>query len=345
MASEYNKRSAKVGLLRQTAWATPIDATGAFALINADAGSIKINSAVTVDEFQIADGGGLMPAETRRYTDGVSGLPTIGYTFTPTKLQLAQHLVAAFQKCTEAATTPWAKQISPANAFIDFNGDAGFLWTLAVSPSGVALADGIILENAILNEFELSIDALANGTKQLMQANCTWIGNEMNFAQTLSGTLVAAPTNTATFLNTSALGFTLNLLVGSADLDDVCWRRFSMKLSNGVYSDCKTTGGKAKQYKMNPSLIFTIDIPYTTTTKETLGAYKAGSNIGIEFSNGTGAADGTLAIAFAKGTLIREPFEYEGDYHSLRLEVRADKPSAGFAVDSIKFTDTLDGTY
>lgn len=346
MASEFNSRSAKIGFLRQTNWATPQAASANFALINADTGSIQINSATTNDEFMFADGGKLMPNEARRYTDGVSGLPTISYSFVPSKTQLAAHLIAAFQKVTEAATTPYAKQISPANAFIDFKGDGGYLWTLALSPSGIALEDGIILENAILNEFELTIDSLANGTKQLMQANCTWIGNEMNFAQALSGTIVAAPVNSATFFNTSALGFTLDLTIaGGSTMSNLCWRRFSMKMSNNVFSDCKTTGGKANQYKIAPSLIITLDIPYTTTTKEILGSMKAGSNIDINFYNGTGTTDGLLNIDFTKGTLTRDAFEYEGDYHALRLETRIDSPTAGFAAAAIQFTDTVDGAY
>jgi len=344
MASEFNSRTARIGFLRQTNWATPQAESANFALINADAGSIQINSATTVDEFLFADEGKLMPNEARRYTDGVSGLPTMSYSFVPSKTQLAAHLVAAFQKVTEAATTPYAKQISPANLFVDFNGDAGYVWTLAFAPSGIL--DAIILENAILNKFELTIDSLANGTKQLMQANATWIGNEMNFGQNLSGTFVAAPTNTATFFNTNALGFTLDLTVGSGSvLSALCWRRFSMKMSNNVFSDCKTTGGKANQYKLEPSLTITLDIPYTVTTYGILGSMKAGDNIDINFYNGTGTTDGLLNIDFTKGTLTRDAFEYEGDYHALRLETRIDSPTAGFAAGAIKYTDTVDGAY
>jgi hypothetical protein len=344
MASEYHVRGAKLGFLKQSAFATPQAASANFQTINADTSSINFDSKTMTDEFMFAGAGGLMTGEKTRYTDGVSDLKTLTYNLSMAKTLLAAHLVAAFQKVTEAASTPFAKQISPANAFIDFNGDAGYLWTLAFSPSGMASNDGIILEAALINDIEIAIDNMANGAKQLMTGAVTWIGNEMNQSQTLSGSWVASPDNASTFFNTVALPFTLDYVIGSTTVSGGCWRRFAMKLSNNVFAKCKT-GGKVSQYGIAPTLTFTIDIPYTSANFAILASHQAGDNASISFYNGTGTTDGLLNIAFTKGTLTAPPMVYEGDYHAIRLEVRVDKPSAGFAADCIKYTDTIDGAY
>lgn len=343
---QYVNRSAKLGFLQQSRasnhWSAPNDATGNYLTINADVG-ITYDSGVVVDETNASGSGKLMSEQDRLYVDSTSGLPSITYTAVATKSLLAAHLVAAFQKVTEAATTPYAKQISPVNAYLDFATNLGYLWTLAFSPSGDAVGDTILLENALLDSFEFSVDNLANGHRQLGMIACTWKGNEMNFDNNASGTWVAAPTTG--FLNTSSLGFTLDLTVGSDAFAASCWRRFSMRMVNNVFNLCPTTGGKANQYGLNPELIITIDIPYTSDNYVILGNYKSGDNVDINFYNGAGTTDGQLNIDFPDGVLIRDPYTYEGDYSAMRLEVRVQAPTAGFAADCIKFTDTIDGTY
>lgn len=346
MATQYVNKSAKIGFLQQARgsnhWAAPAAASANFQTINADVG-ITYDSATTVDESNASGSGKLMSEQDRLYVDGLSGLPSITYTSVATKLLLAAHLVAAFQKVTEAASTPYAKQISPVNAFVDFATNGGYLWTLAFSPSGIGVADGIVLENALIDSLEVSIDNLANGHSQLAMLNTTWKGNEIKFDQTLSGTWVAAPTTA--FFNTQSLGFTLDLTVGSDSFAASCWRRFSMRMVNNVFNLCPTTGGQPNQFGLNPELIITLDIPYTNTNYVILGNYKSGDNVDINFYNGAGTADGQLNIDFPDGVLIRDPYTFEGDYSAMRLEVRVQAPTTGFAADCIKYTDTLDGTY
>ena len=343
---QYVNKTAKLGFLQQARasnhWTAPNASTANFQTINADVG-ITYDSAVTVDETNASGSGTLMSEQDRLYVDSVSGLPSISYTAVATKSLLAAHLVAAFQKVTEAATTPYAKQISPVNAYVDFATNSGYLWTLALSPSGSAVADAMLLENALLDSFELSVDNLASGVSQLAMINATWKGNELDMDELLSGTWVAAPTTG--FFNTGSLGFTLDLTVGSDTFAASCWRRFSMRMVNNVFNLCPTTGGKANQFGLNPELIITLDIPYNSTNFVILGNYQSGDNVDINFYNGAGTADGQLNIDFPDGVLIRDPYTFEGDYSAMRLEVRVQKPTAGFAADCIKYTDTLDGTY
>lgn len=346
MANQYVNRSAKLGFLQQSKqsnhWTAPNDATSNYKLINADVG-ITYDSGVVVDETNATGSGRLMSEQDRKYVDSTSGLPSITYTAVATKALLADHLVAAFQKVTEAETPPYTKQISPVNAFVDFANNSGYLWTLAFTPSGDAVADSILLKNALLDSFEFSIDNLANGHKQLAQIACTWKGNEITFDNNLSGTLIAAPTSG--FFNTANLGFTLDLTIGSDAFAASCWRRFSMKMVNNVFNLCPTTGGKANQYGLNPELTFTIDIPYTSSNYVILGNYKSGDNVNVNLYNGVGTSDGELNINFPNGILTRDPFTYEGDYSAMRLEIKAQAPTAGFSTSAIKFTDSIDGGY
>lgn len=340
--AEYYLRNAKVGLLRQADWATPQAVGANFKTINANTG-ITYDPMVTVTDFNTTGTTGIMAQETRRYIDGISGMPTISYSCPVTKALLADHLVAAFQKVTEAATTPYAKNIDPINAFLDFAGDDGYVYTLALSPSGNAIQDAITLENAVIDSLELTVDNLANGVEQLAKLNVTWKGNEMNFDGNANGTWVAQPTTG--YLNTSTLTFTLNLTIASDSFNGACWKRFTMRLNNNIGSDCKTTGGKANNYNiMSPELTFEIDIPYTSDNFTILDAYKAGDNIAVNFYNGTGDADGTLNINSTHGTLTANPYSPDNDKSAMRLVVRAEQPSAGYS-SLIQWTDSIDGAY
>jgi len=342
MATEYYLRSAKVGLLRQADWDTPQAVGANFKTINANTG-ITYDPMVTVTDFNTTGTTGIMAQETRRYIDGISGMPTISYSCPATKALLADHLVAAFQKVTEAATTPYAKNIDPYNAFLDFAADAGYVYTLCMSPSGNAIQDAITLENAVIDSLELTVDNLANGVEQLAKLNVTWKGNEMNFGGNANGTWVAQPTTG--YLNDSALGFTLDLTVGSDDFASSCWKRFTMRMVNNWDSDCKTTGGKVYNYNIaRPELTFEIDIPYTSTNFAILGNYKSGDNVVINFFNGTGDADGTLNINSTKGTLTTNPYSPDNDKSAMRLVVRAEQPSAGYS-SLIQWTDSIDGVF
>lgn len=343
MATEYHLRQSKIGLLKQTNWATPWDATANFKTINANTG-ITFDPAVFISEFNSATGStGLMTQESRKYVDGISGMPSVTYSCPATLALLTDHLVAAFQYCSEDALTPFAKRIKPVNAFVDFKSDGGYEWTLAFTPSGDAVADSIILENAVIDSLEFTIDRLANGVQQLANLNVTWKGNEMNFGQNISGTWVAAPTTG--YLNSSTLSFTLDLTVNSTLHSDLCWRRFTMKMINNFDSDCKTTGGKVNNYNMmKPELIFEIDVPYNSSTYVILPSYKAGDNAIVNFYNGTGAASGELNITSTKNTLTANPLQSENDKSVLKIQVKADQPTAGYG-SVIQWTDVIDGGY
>lgn len=348
MAVEYKDKIAKLGFLQQSKssnhWAAPQAANANFVGINAEVG-VTIEPGVTVDEFAFTGTTGLMKEADRRYVDGISPLQYLSYKVIPTKTNLAAHLIAAFQKVSEGAATPYVKDISPVNADVDFANNNGFLWTLAHSASGNALQDGVILENALIDTLGLKIDNLANGVKRLASLDVKWVGNEMNFNQNLNGTWVAAPTNTATFFNSKTLGFTLNITVGSTALTAVCWRAFEMQLNNNVSNPCPTVGGKANNYRLNPTLRFVIDIPYTTDTKAIVGSFKDGDKVNFDFGNGAGTSDGQILLTVAEGVLTKSPLEIQNEYHALRLEIEADKPTAGFAASFIKFADAVDGGY
>lgn len=341
MASDIHSRAQRIGFLKQSAWASPQAASANFQTLNYDAGVSVPKPGVTVNDFDFTSSGSLMKEESRIFVDGVSGLSTIPFKGVATKSLLAAHLIAAFQKVTEGASTPYTKDISPANAVIDFAADAGYTWTVAADSGNT---DGAILECAILNRFQFSVNPNGNGIAKLAMIEGDWVGNELNFAQTLNGTWVAMPTTG--FFNTDSLGFTLDLVIGSTTLSAVCYRNFTMTLENNVFSDCKTTGGKANNYKLNPTLKYTIDIPYNSASKALMASFKAGDNCSVTFYNGAGTSDGEFKLTSTKGILTEQPQIFEGDYYAFRLNIESLKPtSGGYATTFLKYSDTVDGAY
>jgi hypothetical protein len=350
MAVEFIKKAAQLGILQQSKtsnhWIAPQTAASNFITHPVDEGSVSPDFGVTIDELMFQGSNTLMKEYDRKYIDGISGLKYLTYKYSSVPVQhLAAYLVAFFQKCTEGATTPFAKDISPVNTDVDFAGNNGFLYGIGYSPSGFALTDLMILDNALLDTLKFSIDNLANGIKRVVGLDCKWVGNALTPDLTKSGTWVAAPTSTATFLNNKTLGFTLNLVVGATTLNAICYRKFEFDGANGVSVPCATIGGKANNYRLNPTIKFNIDIPYNTNTKAIVGSFKAGDNVSFDFGNGSGTDSGTILFTVANAHLTANPLEIQDNYHALRLQVEATKPTAGFSTSFIKYADSVDGGY
>lgn len=348
MAVNQIARKQKIGIIQQVKtvnhWNVPAAASALFKLMPYYLGQTKVTSGAAMQEFNFATGGaGLMKEAVRRKNDAYNALPTVPFQGVVTKQTLAAHLVAFFQSVTETGTTPFAKTFLPVDVKVDFANNAGFLYSIA---TGTYAGDGTILENALLNSLVLTIDQNAKGTQRVAQMSGDWIGNKMNFAQTLSGAWVDTfYTATPTFLNDTTDVFMVDLIIDGATFTGItCWRKFTFTGNNNVSSDCFTTGGKAGNYVMAPTITYELTIPYTDATYVIRKACANGGNVSLVISNGAGTTDGQLYFSFPSGYLTKDPEDFDGDYHAFTLSVEVDKISTGWA-NTVKFTDTILGGY
>lgn len=347
MAADVHGRSQRIGILQQSKasnhWSAPQAASANFQTIPYDAFVSIPDPNVNVDYFNFTSSG-LMPESSRLFVDGVSGLPTINFSGVSTYSNglLAQHLIAALQDVVEVVTTPYVKTITPANTVLDFANNGGYLFSIALDGGG-SQTDGVILENALLDELVISINPNATGVAKLMQWSGKWVGNELEMSQDLTGTWVAMPTGGQ--LNTNTLGFTCALTVGSTVLSDVCWRNFTMRYNNNVFSDCKTTGGKANNFKIAPRWTWTLDIVYNSATYAIFKSYKDGDSVSLDLYNGDATPDATgeITFDFPNAVLTANPFVYEGEYMALRIE--AENLYLSGSENNIVLADGVDGNY
>lgn len=339
MAVERTNKQRRIGFLQQADWATPQAASANFETLSYDAGSVIVDDGTVINTFDVTSTTGLIPKQSRAYTDGVSPLPTITFSAPATRKALAVHLVAALQSVTEVATTPFQKIIVPAfdTAIVDFT-TAGYTHTIATDNLGAA--DGVILENAVLDSLTLTVEPNAQGVARLAKISGTWIGNEMNHAQTLSGTWVAE--SLTNFYNDTA-PLLLNTSIGS--LTDVCWKRYTLTINNSVMSDCRVAG-KANNFKFTPSITTSITLPYNEDTIDFLAARKAGTTGTISLytsSPGTGTAGYISLISY--GRITTTPHGTDGAYES--IEVTMQNESNTIAGNSLVVTlaDAVDRNY
>lgn len=349
MATEILGKQVKIGLLQQDKasnhWAAPRDETAAYENQYYAANvSLPKHNVVSNQIGVINSSSGVMEEEARQKINSVSGLSSINFEGWATKETLAKHLVAAFQAVTEAGTTPYKKQFKPADSVLDWANNEGFLHTVAYNP-GIA-AYGQILENALLDEFNLMINPMASGIDRNMKTSGVWVGNELGHDKTFSGTWTNPAANT--LYNTTANGFEsdLNLVIGGTTLTDICFKNFEMRWKANIQNRCATVGGKANNYRWAPTLTFVIDLEYNSATAPLIAAYSAGSNCYISaFTNGVAdTADGGMTIATTKGELTSDVMRYEGEYLAVRLEFKALRPTAGWG-DIVVMSDAIDGGY
>lgn len=337
--AEVLTKTQRIGFLQQADWATPSAASAAFETLNYDADSIVPDPSVVLNTFNVSSTTGLIPKRTRAYTDGTTRLKTLAFSGPAVRKNLAIHLVAALQKVvSEGATTPFAKVIQHVNdsAILDFTA-GGYLFTIATD-SNSSLTDGIILENAVLNNFVFTIDFNNEGIAKLANISGTWIGNEMNFGQDLTGSWVAE--SLANFYNDTA-AFAL-AVQGIASLEDFCIRRYTLTINNNVEPDCITT--KAGNYKFNnPTIVSTFEIPYDSSSKAILAAYPAGTEGSYVLEAGTPGAAGHLKFE-AYGRINANPISTYNGYKAIALSL-AHEFKASYFSTQVTISDEVDRTW
>lgn len=347
MAVEIASKNAVYAWLMQTNAATPGGASSTYEVIKFDSGSPQLDADVEYAQNDTTSTVGIMPTRDRSFSDYVSGMPKLNFTMPADLRNLAPLLYLALGTATEVTTTPFQKVITPygETAVPDYSvaSHAGVppLWTLAGYKSDVS-SDGFILENCLLNTLSFSIDFNSRGIGKLAKISGQFIGNELNYnVDLLSATFTAI---TSTWLNGNSDLFTLNI-TGIASLTGVCVKRYTLTINNNVTSDCKTTGGKANNYKINPEITAEVVIPYNAGTYTMVqGAITDSAESTFTLSKGSTGVTGYINIA-TKGRIVGNPNPADsGGYQDMTLQMRCEKPSSGSQC-TVTIADAIDRNY
>ena len=344
MATKYLAKTYKYGLLVQANWATPQTREAAYKTIPYNAGVTVFDPDVKVGTFNTTGQSGIHKEIERVHVDARSGLPKVNFSMPADVKTLAPHLAGALFTVSEGASTPWTKVITAGGqtGTIDFNGDDTKLHTICCDDQA-SVDDGIILENAIIENLNLSWDFLANGTARLMQISGNWIGNEMNFEQTIE-------TGTWTTTTFTPMGDTDLFALATFTVDSEGWtgenvRRFTFNIANNVTTDSATTAGKANNYDISPVYTSTIILDYNATTELALKDFQDGATVAISLNSSiTIGVDGDFILTASNGILQRQPFIYNGDFAGIELDILWHSASAGTPV-TMTLTDTINWNY
>ena len=352
MSNKILSKVERFGILQQSKavnhWAAPAAANAAFKLCQwINAGTPNPNPDVQVDQFNVTSQNGIHFETERFFVDALSGLPSIPFSGTCEKATLAPFLVSALQACSEAVGTPYEKTITAGGltGTIDFAGNEGFLFTIAVDQNASA-DDGVILENAIIQTLNIVWDLNARGVPRLVSMNGTFVGNEMNYEQTLNGTWTNLTiVQTGFFNNTDTWSTTFStalLTIGGVDYSAECIRRVELQINNNVTSNCKTTGGKANQYDIAPEYKLIVSLDYNATTEKILKDFQEGVTASMFWSNDSADAgtDGKWSLSFPLLRLMSPPKVYNGDFIGVNLDFRCYSLAAATPL-TIYYTDTV----
>lgn len=321
MAEQYAGLQ-RIGFIQQADWATPGTVASTFQLLNYDKGVTISDPDIQIDQQNFINQRGIINEAERTFVDDLSGLPSMNFSGVATRSVLAPHFVAALQEVTEGATTPYEKVIRSAfkAGVIDWSADAGYLWTLGEERYSDAVDDTDIniLTNALLDNFQFTVEPNNRGIARLAKISGTWRGKSMTHIDdgtTLTGSPVAMPTTN--FYN-DATKFTLNIgTIGS--FDDICFKRFTLRIENNLTSDCRGTGGAANNFKASPKYFAEIDLPYLAAYNHFTANFIEGTGVSFDLEAGSVGVTGHIKIDCDSGVIIQNPFGFDGEYMSRPL--------------------------
>ena len=359
MATKIHAKTEKFGIIRQNTaiaaatafvaqgttanqWTNPGLANTNYRTLFLTPGTVVPDPNVSVDEYNLTSQVGLHKEVSNDYVNSVSGLKRIPFSGLADKNTLSALLVSAMQAVSEGAT-PFEKIITSGfiGGPIDFKAGAGYLYSLAGN-QGASADDGWIAENCIIDTLTLTWNFLQPGKGKLVGISGTFVSNEFNPEQTLSGSWVT-PTFTP-FNNSDTWSFT-TFTVDSVDFKALCVKSISLTFNNSISSNCATSSGKANQYDVTPDWTWTITMDHNSTTEKLVGDYMAGANVSIDFVNSvTSGVDGFFRLYSTVGKLIANPPGYDNNYKSHTLTVGM-RQTASVSPLTVNLVDGLDWGY
>ena len=341
--SQTNAAFMAQGLLSVN-WNDPGIGTTDYRRIAYNDGSVTFDPASTTDMYISTGQSGIHEEDAQFFIDSRSGLPTMAFAMPGDLKTLAPHLIGALLgSVTEGASSPFTKTIvcGGLTGAIDFTVGDAELVTLSMTDKASA-DDGIILEDAIINELTLVWDFNATGTARLMQISGTWIGSEMNFEQTMSGTTVT--TTLTPFNNAESYSFT-TFTVDGVDWSGEAFRSYTFSVNNSVTANNKGANGKPGNYDIKPEYTSTILLDYNSVTEKLLADYQVGASVVATIASSTSpTSTGGLDIACVKGRLMSQPFEYNEEFLGVQLDVKWLADGANTPI-TVRISDDLDWVY
>ena len=349
MAIKRAAKQIKYGIIRQnTSAAITAFATGATAngwtnpgLITTTYRTLFYNKgvpvpdmAVSVNDYGVSSQLGLNHETTNFYLDARSGLPKLNFSGPADVNTLAPHFVGALQAVSEGAGATYTKTITSGfvAGTLDFKAGAGHLCSLAIY-NGSSDDDGIILENAVIDNLSLTFDFIQKGVARLVNIAGTWVGNEMNIEQEFTTPANWVSPAIIPLNNTEVFAFN-TFTVDSVDWKAECIRRMVLNINNNVTSSCATAAGKAGQYDFNPEYTWTVILDHNLTTEKLMGDFQAGATVDINM------ADSKITIDTPNCRITGNPYSYNGDFLGYAIPLRAYQ-STTVSPLTIGLTDSL----
>lgn len=321
-----------IGILEQSAWGTPQAVSASYRKMLYEPGSVNEDLNLGINTINTTSSKLLFATNNRVTVDNKPSYKRLSFSGFATVKNISDHVQGFFHRVTEDAATPFLKQwLEPTS--IDFKGGDGTVFSVVAgtrNPSVVS--DGVQLQNAIVENLELSIDLLAQSPEKYLKMQGNWVGTKMLTGQNLSGTWKNEDNSTTasyqpTYYNSNANPFinSITLLIDSVDLSG-CISKFSMMMKHNILAtNCLTSDGYPNQIVLGiPTIDYVIEIPYNSTTYIVLDKFKNGAN--VEFSAfGTNTAMTSLnGLRFYcdYGRLTKNPVITKDGYKAIQLNIK-----------------------
>jgi len=351
------------GLLQQSKisnhWDAVAAANAAFTTVQwINTGSLLPDPGVTVDQFNVTSQYGLHKEADRFFIDKTSGLVKLPFSGTCDKTTMAAFLVAAFQKCTEAAATPFNKEIQPLLGVPSWADNEGYLFSAALK-QGASADDGVKFHNGLIDTLNLIWEVESSGIARLVNMNGVWVFSDKLDEQTLSGTWTnGTPAQTGFFNNTDLWGVTFGtalFTIDGVDYSAECVRRFELQINNNVRKGCVSTGGKASNYIWTPGYKILMTIDHNSVTEKIHKDFVDGADVKVQWSNDSASAltDGKWTVIMATtgspaqggiGKLMSAPKAHQDEYITLNLDIEVQRAGTGYPLN-VQFCDTIDWAF
>lgn len=341
-----------VGILEESisgGWGTPKTASSQFKRQLYNVGQSIPDFGKTESQFEMTGAYSEMKEQNRRVNDSITGLKRIPFSGFATRKNISDHLIACLWDLygTEGGSPSYTKVFNCGNDQYAFESGEGVTFSIGLDNNHQddpeSISDGIILENAVIDDLTLECDMMAGGKDKYMKMSGNWVGRNMQtevnftsawlnedgtaFSESYSPTFYNVGDSPANWFNLSNATFTIG-----GDNIASCMRKFSITINNQLFSDCVTTGGKPNNYKRKRMITMTIDLPYNTSTYKAVKGYKDGDVVVLgTFNNGTVFSTlGGIQISNSVNYLTSQPQVVEGDYWAIRLEMEMYRPNGGF---------------
>ena len=351
MAVEVLSKKESVGILQQSKasnhWSAPAAASANFKIMQwLNAGVPNPNPDVNIANISSTSQYGTHREYSRLFVDKTSGLPTLPIAGVADQTTFAALLAMLFHSATEDASTPFEKVFTYAGTagLPDWSGNEGYLFTTAIRQQASA-DDGVILQNCAVQTLNLVWDLNQRGVARCLNYNGSLISNYIAYEQTLNGTWTNATPSQAGFYNLDDTWAFSTFTIDSVSYTGHKPKRVEIQFNNNIFSDEKTTGGKANQYKWRPEINLMIRLPYNSATEKILMDYTDGARVQTTWANDvTPGLDGYFQIGMPYGVLQSPPKIYDGDYLAVDLNIQV-LSAAGATPITIDMVDTIDWAF